>query len=253
MNELENKLKKHSIYFEEEKHEYNLNDKKLVPVTKILDYLKPKFDSEVQAKRCSENQNYYLFGKTKEEILQVWDNQNAQACERGHLFHLFAEKVVKNENFDDVLVDDRLKQSFLKFWGIVKELGINQIITEQKLAMPIFDIAGTFDLLVNFEKYGLFIFDWKTNQEFTTYSDFNLLEPFDKFDKSKLTLYTFQIYIYKYILEQEYNIEVKGERIIWLNELKGVVSHKPKFKYDINLIEDVIKTCSERYYGQKNY
>lgn len=246
MNELENKLKKHSIYFEEEKHEYKLNDNKLVSVTTLLDYLKPKFDMQAQAQRCSENQNYYLFGKTKEEILSVWTNQNTSACERGHTFHLFAEKVVKNENFDDVLIDDRLKQSFLKFWGNVKELGINQIITEQKLAMPKFGLGGTFDLLVNFEKYGLFVFDWKTNQEFTTYSDFNLLPPFHNFDKSKLSLYTFQIYIYKYILEQEYNIEVKGERIIWLNELQGVVSYKPKFKYDKNLIEDVIKTCLER-------
>lgn len=249
------KLKKHKIIFDEPTHTYTVAGKECISVTTLLDRLSEPFKEDYWAERCALNPKHELYGKSPEEIKVIWKVNNNKAKERGKYFHLFAEAVIKKEDYTRFDVPEELRKGFLSYWNTINRTfnpGEFEIIgLEQQMAMPSLGISGTTDGLFQMGKHGLFIYDWKTNEKFTEDEPYYFLKPFHKFDKSKLSLYTFQTYIYKYILEEEYNIDISGARIVWLNEKKGVVPYKPKFKYDRNMIETLIDVCKERFYKTK--
>lgn len=246
------KLLKHEIVFDEPTHTYTVKGVSCISVTTLLDHLSEPFNEHFWAKKCAENPKHEFYGVDPENIKIIWKEKNNKAKERGRLFHLFAEAVIKGEDHTGYSVPPELRKEFIGYWegiqnGFEKEKF--QIVgLEQRLAMPSLNIAGTTDALFQMGDYGLFVYDWKTNEKFTDRERYYLPKPFEKFDKSKLTFYTFQAYAYKYMLEEEYGIETAGARIVWLNEEHGVVSYKPKFKYDRTMIKTLIEVCSERYY-----
>jgi hypothetical protein len=87
----------------------------------------------------------------------------------------------------------------------------------------------------------LFIFDWKTNNKFELISKYKLLNPYTKFDTSDFTIYTFQVHLYRWILEKEYGIPIKGARIIHFDDKGKFTSHHPKFAYNARFMESVLQ------------
>jgi hypothetical protein len=64
-------------------------------VSKVLDSLKKPFDAKGMSLKCSVNQEHKLFGNTEEQIIAIWAETNKIACDKGHIFHEFAELWIK--------------------------------------------------------------------------------------------------------------------------------------------------------------
>lgn len=255
--EIRNLLKKYKIHFDEATHKYAYEGLTGPSVTGLLSHLHKRFDEKAMALRCSQNPNHSLYSLTPEEILLIWKQKNEVSKVRGSSTHDYAEACLWNdkERIKKALENKYLNYKLVAGFNFFKQTYLvpydfEVVETECKIVFPEHCIFGTFDALLYFPKYGYFIFDWKTNEKWEDYSNYNLLPPFDFLDKSKWTEYTIQVYIYKYILQREYGIDIKGCRVVWLNE-EQVISKKPKFEYDEKMIEKIIKVCKERYFNQK--
>lgn len=249
--EIKNRLNNVKIDFEEETHTYTINAKKCVSVTTLLDKLTKRFDNYSMALSSSKNYEHELFGINPDEIIEIWTSRNQLACTRGTNIHLYCEAVINNENTNELIknVPIDISNAFLNFYSTIILPNLEcSIAVEQRLGSEKLGLAGTCDWLPFFKEFGLFIFDWKTNQKMSVESDFKLSYPFNYLDNSKLTIYTLQTHIYRYLLEVEYDIKTSGERIIWINEKQGVISYKPKFSYSKEFTKKVIDVCLERYH-----
>jgi hypothetical protein len=239
-------LNKFPIEFKEDTHQYFVNGEEYTSVSKILETLTPKFDDITMSEKCSINKKHEHFGKTPDEILEIWKEKNKVACENGSKFHdnvqMFLED--KKDEIEYEYFFDSLFSQFMIFHNdIIVKNKLDIVGLELKVASPTFKVCGTFDALFKYNG-NLFIFDWKTNSKFDTSSKYKLNRPYSKYDKSKLTYYTFQVFIYKWILENEYQINISDCRIVWFNE-NGYEIYKPKFEYEEQFIKRLLKNCTK--------
>lgn len=240
------------LSFDEKTHTYSLEREPIKSTSKVLESLKKPFDPKPMAIKCSQNPNHEHFGKTPEQIIELWQSKTDNACDVGHEFHLVAENYLKNNG--NYFLDNPFKESdlvlFEKFYrdvfvkhdeGTLRQI-VQTIGLEIRIAHPLYRVGGTFDALLQYIQHGwLLIFDWKTNAKFTTTDNYSLIEPYQDFDSSKLTIYTFQTYIYRFILQDVYGIDVKDCRIVWFDLTNNTYQvHKPKFAYNEQFIRSVL-------------
>jgi len=224
--------------------------------------------------------SHELFGRTPEEILAIWNVRNNASRERGTALHNYIEfnltrfirpndeKVGEEEyrwkrneffpnelesgyfNFkNDCVADTRKFGTIDEYNAELPEGKLGIIGLEVRVVVPRFRISGTFDALFLMKwqgKYLIFIYDWKTNKwkddEPFDYSRWKYEPPFDFLTKDHLTDYTMQVWLYRYILEEEYGIPIDGARVVWFHEKlpKRYKIWKPKFEYDKDFIEEIL-------------
>jgi hypothetical protein len=245
---------KYKIGFDAKMHRYTFGGQILPSVTTLLNLLDKPFDTDGLALKCSQNPEHKLFGWTVEGIIKEWQRVSDEACDRGSALHEYIEAYLLND-FDRLFIananpnlNQTLVKKFHQFYNEKLVANDFEIVDlECKIVSPSLGICGTFDSLFYFPKQnGLYVFDWKTNGKFDEHSDFSFIHPYQHLDKSKWTTYTLQLHIYKYILQVDYGLDIKGQRIIWLNEEKGVWSYKPKFDYNPKFIESMVGVLKER-------
>ena len=221
--------------------------KKFISVSKILYALKKPFDEKKMSLKCSENPNHEHYGKKPDDIIKIWREKAQHSRVIGNNLDNYIDISLTNskENVDyskiDLNVLDNRNLYFEKFKNdIIEKFGLELVSQEDTVMDIIKMIYGRIDAIFLWNNK-LVIFDWKSNEELTTESDFKLLYPFDYLDNSKLTEYTLQVYLYRWILEQAYILEkpINGCRIIHLNS-KGYSVIKPKFDYNPIEIENII-------------
>lgn len=220
----------------------------LVSVTKILGKLdKPM---EEMALLASQNPKNDLFGKPVKEIVSVWKELGKVSHNRGNPLHHYAEASL----LDDRLTIQKLLtkedsnlalfRSFNKFKKeIIDKNDIKIVSLEAPLCSPTFGLGGTPDAIFFWNGY-IFIFDWKTNKVFKEYSSFQVHHEQIKRDYPQLTSshlhkYTLQLQTYRWILENEYGLNVKGERIIWFSENEYRI-YNSAFGYKENFINKLL-------------
>lgn len=248
------------LSFDKPSHTYRLEGNEISSTSKVLGSLQKDFDPIIMSIKCSQNPNHEHFGKTPEEIQAIWANTTDNACDVGHNFHLVAENYLlqvdkdyiesdsnffEKNPFDEyhyILFDKFYRENFLKYkdkqlFRVMRTVGL-----EVRIAHPLYEVGGTFDALLEYiPNEWLLVFDWKTNKKFSVANTYKLVEPYQHFDKSKLTIYTFQTYIYRFILQDVYGIEVKDCRIVWFDLANNTYQiHKPKFAYNHEFIRSVL-------------
>lgn len=165
---------------------------------------------------------YYIseddFNKTKQNILNTWDTANKEACERGTQMHADLEKF------------------FYKNGGNLKKIGIdgkfeckkNHTILDSEngicpeyLIRSEFDgnlvLTGQIDLIVK-QGNDITIYDWKSNKEIKTKSEYDsntktsikMKYPLNTLDDINFNHYTLQLSTYAWMLQKihpEFNIK----------------------------------------------
>ena len=259
------KIKTHiNIIFKEDTHQYFIENVEYHSVSKVLGTIEKPFNEKEMSLKCSVNPQHEHFGKKPDEILQIWNDSNKVACDDGHKFHNFGENWIrlqycqdKNEGIllgneitsvmNNNLHLDSYFMAFNRFFtdNIFKN-GFELVGLELQIASKKYKICGTFDAL--FMYLGLlFIFDWKTNKKFDSKSSYKLNAPYNDYDSSKHTYYTFQVHIYKWILENEYGIPVKDSRIVWFHNGEYQI-FKPAFAYNAEFIESILERYHKIHY-----
>lgn len=207
-----NKRNKHSrdsyISFDEAAHLYKVEGEIFQSVTNFVEGCFPKFDSEFYAKKKAT----YL-GITEQEVLDMWEQKGKESRKLGTELH----KKIENYYKDIASAEDDTFKLFLMF---AKKIELKPYRTEWIVYDKIHKIAGTIDF-VDFQNGEYIIYDWKRSDKIidnglpikiSKYEEKGKF-PIDHLDNTPYYHYALQLSIYKYILENNYNIEISDLRL----------------------------------------
>lgn len=227
------------VKFFEKKHEYTIDNKPAkLSVSGVLKYFEKGFDAANIAANVARKT-----GKTVSEVLDEWDFKKDYACYRGTEFHKFVENFLdrKKISIDEkalmtFMVENEISTGqefvngyyeemakiicqFLNFYEWWKQ---DHILLKSEYVMGDRDsqICGTLDnLSYNKKTKEIVIFDYKTNKEIKTKNAYGekLLSPFQKYDNCELVKYSFQIWLYRLIIERNTPFKVSDGTIVWFN------------------------------------
>ena len=204
--ELNNRDKQ--IIFNEKYHTYTVNGKRLKSVSKFITSLFEKFDEDkcIQKIFNSEKRNdpaYEYYKMDKQEILDLWTKQKNLG--------IFLHKQIEN---------------YYKFGSIPEEKSIefnyfinfknrNFNLTFFKSEWMIFSekngIAGTVDMIYQNQEGKYCICDFKRCKSINkneNYQKYSIHQKLNYIVDNKYNHYSFQLNLYKYILENEYNMKI---------------------------------------------
>lgn len=205
------------IKFDSETHTYYYNNEtERFPSSvteKVHQFVKP-FDKEYWSAIKGKEK-----GVSSATILDEWQKNADEACAKGTAFHKYAENKVNNRH-EPLEVSADLRSMFNKFYY---ESCDNLIPVRSELILGDVDlqIAGTIDQLYWSKKIqGFVIFDWKTNKALRLKNDRKqkMLANFAHLDECEFNTYSLQLNIYRYIIEKNTKLKIKGLFLGWFND-----------------------------------
>ena len=228
------------LRFVEDGHKYFIDDKELTSVSVVTHLFKPEFN--VKEKTVEMYKKYYnveghkYYHMLPEEIEKAWADKAKEACDHGTERHEFGESCFyyMTGQYDKIIpaFKNRLtedggfkaiypkEEAIVKLWEEMPK-SVIPILAETKVYDKELGYAGTFDILfyyhnkVSPEKSGLYILDYKTNEDLTKNFGDKLLHPFEDMLNNSLNIYKLQLSLYENCLN---NIGLKtvARRLIWL-------------------------------------
>ena len=217
-----------NIKYFDEPHKYFINGNEMTSVTRLIGSFKEGFDSDYWSQKKADER-----GVTKEEILSEWKYKADFSCEKGTLFHDYAENYLNNKVFpypkekivkilgnnDVEEVFEKLKVLFHKFYdesyGKLIPIKSEVVVGDEELG-----ICGMVDQLFwNVKSEELQIWDWKTNKEIKRNNRWQKFkDPISHLDVCEFNTYSLQLSLYKYLMEKNTNLKIGDCYIVWFNE-----------------------------------
>jgi len=205
------------LKFDETKHEYTYGPMNLLltSVTQLLNKYYQPFDSDFHAQRISKKE-----GKTKQEILGLWEEKKNVACDFGTKIHEYAEKFILKQPLPKA--DSPREQAYFNqvHEYFMDHHKLSLVSTEIKLGLPAYRLAGTADLILKSEDGKVFLYDWKTSKEIVQDNRYKkyLLPPFNYLPDNNFIKYSLQLSMYKLLLGLVYGLKIDGIYVIHLFE-----------------------------------
>lgn len=240
------------LKFDERSHQYTVGDKILISVTQLVGKYKKPFDAEYWANRKATER-----GVTPQEIKAEWKQKADDSSKLGNNVHLFMQcHGLKKQGKSE----EDIKQILIKQNKTTQDLKPINIQAERRMSvgekfwadhshlipmtgeMQVYDwehlIAGTIDQPVKCDEGFYYLIDWKTNKEIETVSIYGnkMLPPVNHLDDCHFNQYSLQLSLYKYILEHNYNIIIKGLYIIHLRAKDYVQYECPYLETEVQSI-----------------
>jgi hypothetical protein len=227
------------IRFTKKWHKYHFGDTQWTPVTQYVKALHPPFDADSIARRVSEQT-----GRSVKEIRGEWSGRGKQAIKVGNLTHDYIRQVLSGE------IVDRLRyqlnggspvefDAFDVFWkrnrGIFRPVKVEWIVGDQE-----YKLAGTVDALMHNEDEGYVLVDWKTGK-LDEWNREKFHSPFEDIPNDALYHYSFQLSLYRLIIERNTNIKIGKMYIIHLR-YDGESEVVPALDYSYRLGKHLAKT-----------
>ena len=106
-----------NLTFDETEHIYYHKDEVFKSVTTWISSLFEKFDQEKIILKMMNSKSFVkneLYGKTKEEIEELWTIKNKKAIEEGVNLHNDIENYLNNETVDNTTIEFVYFQNFLR-------------------------------------------------------------------------------------------------------------------------------------------
>ena len=226
-----NKLFDTNITLERNEHKYILATNpnlEFISATTFISQFFEKFEAERIAKKLVSSSPKYM-GMTVEDVLAMWKESADYGTKvheelENHILHQDSLKEPKAVQGMNWLNKYKMKSNF--------EVYPEVIIYSEELR-----ISGTIDLLL-FDKNSnnYIIMDWKTSKKIDTKSYKNkrgILPESANIEDSKFNHYALQLSLYRYLLEEYYNIEVTQHLILHLKDQECVGLHVPYMKNNI--------------------
>jgi hypothetical protein len=203
------------VYRTEETHQYfDQIGLEYMSVSKFLEMLCPKFDTEMMAAASAKKR-----GVTKEVILQEWRAKAKTAQDHGNRIHNALEKYLLTTQIDEANKDlvDIIKTICSSYSGYYR------VMPEEMLYDVEHRIAGTSDLVLmvtNSAKGKFDIEDFKTNvskgiQFYDQYGK-SMLHPLEHFENCNYNKYAMQLSIYAYMVEKLTGKKLRKMNILFI-------------------------------------
>lgn len=264
MINIKNKLQKKAekLKFFELEHEYNLQGKKLISVSALVELYKPPFDAdgsktadcasryccvceEVSKSRsgvCKEG--HVIEGISPRVMADIWKSNNKISTDKGTLTHQIFEEMLKGTYTypQDGNVDLNALLRLLQ--PLCEELKPYLISAEQIIFNEALGVAGTPDVLTLY-KGKIDLWDLKTDKNPIAIDDnrYNkyFLAPLQDLPANSFYYYALKMSIYRYILERDgFEVNTLGLLHIRSKEIKEIIL--PYIKAEvIMMLEDYKK------------
>ena len=222
------------IAFDEPTHKYYVNGtcQGNISCTGFIHEFFGHFDAKktIQKMRKSANwPNSKYFGRTDEEIMKEWSDSGKQASAAGTAMHLAIEQYMHGAYAE---IAPEIKETpewryFLKFWadhGADLEPYRSEWEVFTDSLVPVagerkIKLCGSIDMVYRRKSNGKFvIYDWKRSKEIKSDNPFQSgLAPVDHLPDTNYWHYTLQLNVYKWILEQYYDVEVEDLYLVILH------------------------------------
>jgi ATP-dependent exoDNAse (exonuclease V) beta subunit len=186
--------------YNDEEHTYKQGDTTFTSVTQFVGEFFPKFDREEQAEAYSQRLLAKGITKSKEEILQEWEDK----ASFGTTIHNEIElqlinpiRIPPQDSVENKLVKDALHITR----GIASLHNVRLVYPEVKIFSKKYGLAGTIDLLMITDKNEIILVDWKTSNSIWRGDKYNTI--YDKLPDNNYTKYKAQLSTYSYLLQDE--------------------------------------------------
>ena len=209
-------ISSNNIFLEKENHIYKLNDDPdfgFTSVTTFVGDFFEKFDSHGIATKLTMTHPKYKH-LTVEELLGQWKKK----ADYGTLVHEEIELYIKKQLQPQ---DDRSIRA-VKWLDSYKMQAKYQLHAEKIIYSKELKLAGTIDLLMydkNMDTY--IIIDWKTSRKIETSSYGRKTGNHDitrNLEDCNYNHYSLQLSLYRYILENYYNINISNQMIVHITD-----------------------------------
>lgn len=150
---------------------------------------------------------YEYYGLNAEQIKESWEHR----AHLGTILHYDIESFYNGEPYNNTTQEF---QFFLNFYRDYSYL--TPYRTEWRIFSKAANIAGTIDMLFRDVMGDYIIFDWKRTKEIkmpdptNRYAEYSHTPELSDIIKCNFSEYSIQLNTYKYILETEYKMKIKG-------------------------------------------
>lgn len=230
-----NKIVDKDITLDEATHKYSLMSDPTVIFTSCTTFIKyffKAFDSIGIANNLVANHPKYL-GMSPQELIEVWDKK----AENGTNVHNEIDNYIRNNE------TPKLDKSILGINWLSSYLNNNhEIYSEIIVFAKELELAGTVDLLVYDKATDSYeIFDWKTSKKIDKRSFGNKIgttKATSKLMDCNYIHYSLQLSLYRYILEEYYNLSISKITILHINDTDVIHYESKYYKAEI---EEMLK------------
>lgn len=187
----------------------------LTSVTKFVSSLHPPFDRQGIAEKKARE-----LGIPIQQVLSNWSEAGQKGRELGTTVHDYIQQKLNGIAIDELRY--RLNGStpleldaFDKYYDRIRQEGMHPTWVEQIIGDIDYKLAGKVDCLFLHPQDGYILVDWKTGkiEEWNT-QKFN--PPFEKIPCDDLYKYSFQLSLYKLIIERNTDIKISKIYIVHL-------------------------------------
>lgn len=200
------------ISFDAANHLYTSGNITFKSVTTLVDECFEKFDADYWAERAARKQ-----GLTPSVIKAQWESKAERARNLGTIMHNKIERYYLGE-------EPESDETFRLFEQFANDVKLSPYRTEWAIFDEESRIAGTLDFL-HFANGDYVIYDWKRSDKIidngtpvkTNRYNKTALSPISHIPDTTYWHYALQISIYRYILEKNYDINVKSGHLVVLH------------------------------------
>lgn len=206
-----------NLSFIEDTHTYYYKDKIFYSVTTYISKLFNEFNKDLCIQNMMKSKNWSsheLYGKTKEEISEIWSNRNKDAIKEGIQLHNDIEDYLNNIAIENSSIEFQYFQKFLN------EHQLKVFRTEWKIYDESLKLAGTIDMCSIHSNGTITIYDWKRSKSIIkskNYPTYSNQKELSYIEDTNFNHYALQLNLYKYILEKKYNYKVNGMYLVCLH------------------------------------
>ena len=155
------------------------------------------------------HEKYY--GKSKDEIKQMWDDNRDEAATAGTHMHLQFELFANGAKYEWIQEFDE----FINWWTTE---GIKPWRTEMTIYSPKYRIVGNVDLIAYDKNGDMIIVDYKRSEPKMANFGRYCKGPLSEYPHNDMTKHALQLSVYKKILEDLYDVEIKGLYNLYIKE-----------------------------------
>ena len=211
-----------NISFDEPTHTYKIkgSSKGVISCTKFIHNFFPVFNADNVIRKMMASPKWptnKLFGKSAQEIKDLWDKNAKEASSAGTLMHYAIEQFM-NRDYDHI--DNTVKQSkewayFNNFWKDTKG-DLVPFRTEWNVWSKEYKLAGSIDMVFYKKSTNSYvIYDWKRSKEIKFTNDWETaLDPINHLPSCNYWQYSLQLNVYRWFLETYYGLNISSMCIV---------------------------------------
>lgn len=207
------------ITFDEKPHIYTVkNNSNYTSVTTWIHSQFEIFNSNkvisnmMNSKKWKENK---YFGKSKEEILNIWNENKNNAAFAGTKLHYDIECYYNNNPNKNDSIEYSYFENFVNDYKDLKPYRTEWMVYSEELLL-----AGSIDMVFQKNNGNLMIYDWKRCKEIKKYNNFNKYSTnpiICDIPDTNFWHYALQLNTYKKLLEENYNKIVEDLYLVCLH------------------------------------